>query len=56
MTVEERIARAEETLREKFAAIDAIALHNQEKVLNAFKEERIALRHYAPSTGYGYGD
>ena len=56
MTVEERIARAEETLREKFAAIDAIALHNQEKVLNAFKEERIALRHFAPSTGYGYGD
>ena len=56
MTVEERIARAEETLREKFAAIDAIALRNQEKVLNAFKEERIALRHFAPSTGYGYGD
>lgn len=56
MTVEERIVRAEETLREKFAAIDAIALHNQEKVLNAFKEERIALRHFAPSTGYGYGD
>ena len=56
MTVEKRIARAEETLREKFAAIDAIALRNQEKVLNAFKEERIALRHFAPSTGYGYGD
>lgn len=56
MTVEERIARAEETLRKKFVAIDAIALRNQEKVLNAFKEERIALRHFAPSTGYGYGD
>ena len=56
MTVEERIARAEETLREKFVSIDAIALRNQEKVLNAFKEERIALRHFAPSTGYGYGD
>ena len=56
MTVEERIVRAEDTLREKFTAIDAIALRNQEKVLNAFKEERIALRHFAPSTGYGYGD
>lgn len=56
MTVEERIVRAEEALREKFAAIDAIALRNQEKVLNAFKEQRIALRHFAPSTGYGYGD
>ena len=56
MTVDERIARAEETLREKFAAIDAIALFNQEKALDAFREERIALRHFVPSTGYGYGD
>ena len=33
MTVEERIAGAEMRLREKFAAIDSIALYNQEKVL-----------------------
>ena len=56
MTIEERIAAAEAALSEKFCAIDAIAYHNQEKVLRAFKEERIALRHFAPSTGYGYGD
>ena len=56
MTIEERIAAAEAALSEKFRAIDAIAYHNQEKVLRAFKEERIALRHFAPSTGYGYGD
>lgn len=36
--------------------IDAIALFNQEKVLAAFREERIALRHFIPTTGYGYGD
>ena len=56
MTVEERIAGAEMRLREKFAAIDSIALYNQEKVLSAFRAERLALRHFAPSTGYGYGD
>ena len=56
MTVEERIAGAEMHLREKFAAIDSIALYNQEKVLSAFRAERLALRHFAPSTGYGYGD
>ena len=56
MTIEERIASAERALAPKFAAIDEIAYYNQDKVLHAFKEERIALRHFAPSTGYGYGD
>lgn len=56
MTVEEHIAGAEMRLHEKFAAIDSIALYNQEKVLSAFRAERLALRHFAPSTGYGYGD
>ena len=56
MTIEDRIASAERALAPKFAEIDAIAYCNQDKVLHAFKEERIALRHFAPSTGYGYGD
>lgn len=56
MIIEERIASAERALASKFAAIDEIAYYNQDKVLHAFKEERIALRHFAPSTGYGYGD
>ena len=56
MTIEERIASAERALAPKFAEIDANAFYNQDKVLNAFREERIALRHFAPSTGYGYGD
>ena len=56
MNVEERIEKAEKKLQEAFGAIDKIALKNQEKVLNAFREERIALRHFAPSSGYGYGD
>ncbi|MFQ7076712.1 MAG: methionine gamma-lyase family protein [Christensenellaceae bacterium] len=27
-----------------------------EKVLKAFQRHRVALRHFNPSTGYGYGD
>ncbi|MDE6676980.1 MAG: methionine gamma-lyase family protein, partial [Clostridia bacterium] len=56
MNVEERIKRAEALLQKDFAAIDKIAEKNTEKVLNAFKEERVATMHFAPSTGYGYGD
>ncbi len=33
-----------------------IALFNQKKVLDAFREHRVAVRHFVPTTGYGYGD
>ena len=56
MEIEERIARAEESLKAQFSSIDKIALYNTEKVLSACREEEIALRHFFPSTGYGYGD
>ena len=56
MTIDERIKAQEKRLEQQFERIEQIALFNQEKVLNAFKEERIALRHFMPSTGYGYGD
>ncbi len=56
MNLEERILRAEQELEPCFSEIDRIALFNSEKVLSAFREERIAVRHFAPSSGYGYGD
>ncbi len=56
MTIDERIKAQEARLNKQFEAIEEIALYNQEKVLNAFREEQIALRHFLPSTGYGYGD
>lgn len=56
MTANELIARQEIRLKELFTEIDNVSLFNQEKVLSAFKEENIALRHFLPSTGYGYGD
>ncbi len=43
-------------LKEKFKYLEDVALFNQEKVLNAFKNNRLALRHFTGSTGYGYGD
>ena len=39
-----------------FPHIEDIALFNQEKVLDAFKKNKIALRHFTGSSGYGYGD
>ncbi len=56
MNAEDRIARAEKALEAQFRAVDEVALYNQEKVLAAFRKEQIALRHFNPSTGYGYGD
>ncbi len=56
MNISERIEAAEAALAPKFRAIDEVSLFNQEKVLSAFRKEQIALRHFLPSTGYGYGD
>lgn len=39
-----------------FREIDEIALNNQEKVLNAFREFRVSLNNMAGSSGYGYDD
>lgn len=52
----ELIALAEKKCRAQFAVADDIALHNQEKVLKAFQSNKIALRHFGQSSGYGYGD
>ncbi len=46
----------EKALQPKFKLLEDIALFNQEKVLNAFKKNQIALRHFSGTSGYGYGD
>ena len=40
----------------QFARIDAVAEHNQAKVIQAMQENRLAAMHFNPSTGYGYDD
>lgn len=50
------IEKCEEKLKDKFGYIDEIAYFNQVKVLNAFKEHKVATRHFNGTTGYGYDD
>lgn len=50
------ISLAEEESKGVFDRIDEVALINQRKVLNAFRKEQVALRHFSPTTGYGYDD
>lgn len=42
--------------KDVYEQIDAVSLKNQKKVLNAFVDNRIALRHFVGSSGYGYDD
>ena len=56
MTAEELIRKSEGQLSAQFALADEISEYNQEKVLKAFQKHNIAIRHFNPSTGYGYGD
>lgn len=56
MTAEKLIKESEKDLQKMFALADEISEYNQEKVLKAFTESGIALRHFNASTGYGYGD
>lgn len=56
MIINEKIIKAEQNLKTQFAELEEIALYNQNKVINAFKEHNIALRHFVGSTGYGYDD
>ena len=50
------IEESERSLAPQFHRLEQIAYHNQKKVLQAFQNNRIALRHFAPTSGYGYGD
>lgn len=50
------IKKIEESLKDQYKTIDDSALFNQRKVLNAFRNNNVALRHFAGTTGYGYDD
>ncbi len=50
------IEDCESKLEKKFKAVDEIAYFNQVKVMKAFREYRVALRHFNGTTGYGYDD
>ena len=48
--------KIEDSLKERFAAIDATAEYNQLKVIKAMQEARVSDIHFAGTTGYGYDD
>lgn len=50
------IEKAEERCKDKFAKLERTALFNQNKVLNAFRNNNIGQRHFAQTNGYGYDD
>ena len=56
MNIENLIRESEASLRDAFSVAEEIAYFNQCKVMEAFRKNKVALRHFVPSTGYGYGD
>ena len=56
MNAEELIQLSEDELAANFKKADEISEFNQEKVLKAFNDKQIAIRHFNGTTGYGYGD
>ena len=56
MTIQALIAQAERDCGPVFAALEETEMKNTRRVLDAFRAEDIAARHFAPTTGYGYDD
>ena len=60
MVISEKLLKlaeeAEEALKEKFRHFDSVSFINTKKVLDAFREERVAEAMFAGSSGYGYDD
>lgn len=50
------IKKAEKELKEQFEIIDEIRDYNQEKVLEAFIDNRVAPEHFYTVSGYGHDD
>ena len=50
------IETAENCAKDTFKKVEDTAYFNQKKVLKAFQKHKISLRHFAQTTGYGYGD
>ena len=50
------IRQAEQDVKEQFEKIEDIRDYNQEKVLNAFLNNRVAPEHFYTVSGYGHDD
>lgn len=56
MNSKEIIKHAEQSLRSQFEIIDEIRDYNQEKVLQAFIDNKVAPEHFYTVSGYGHDD
>lgn len=56
MDIQALLAKAEGDCAPVFARLEETELRNTKRVLDAFHEEDVAARHFAPTTGYGYDD
>ena len=56
MNSKELIKQAEKSLTKEFEQIEDIRDYNQEKVLNAFIENKVAPEHFYTVSGYGHDD
>jgi cystathionine beta-lyase family protein involved in aluminum resistance len=54
--IENLIKTSEAACAAAFARIDEIEQTNTARVLRAFQKHRVSTRHFAGTTGYGYGD
>ena len=56
MNSKEIIKQVQESLKEQFELIEDIREYNQEKVLNAFIDNKVAPEHFYTVSGYGHDD
>lgn len=52
----EFLKECENDLKDRFEELDDIAYYNQKKILKSFQNNKVALRNFYGSTGYGYDD
>lgn len=54
--LQKKVKKVDQKISNKLAEIDEIVLHNQQRVLQIFRENRVAEEDLVGSTGYGYDD
>ncbi len=55
-SLREYAKKIEKLCEKPFSAIDEVCEYNEEKMLNAFRENSVSETHFTQSTGYGYSD
>lgn len=50
------VNKAEQKAQSQFKKLEEIALFNQNKVIDAFRDNNVGQRHFAQTNGYGYDD